>query len=127
MAFCSACGKEIPAGTTMCPACSGAVAPGGAITPSGTSGLTDNLAGMLAYFFIPAIVFLLIEPYNRRRFVRFHSFQSIFLFVAVFILNLVLFNLLLGALLFTGFWAIYGLVRLAELVLWVFLLVKAYQ
>jgi len=38
---------------------------------------------MLGYVtIIPAIVFLLIAPYNKSRFVRFHSFQCIFLTVA---------------------------------------------
>src|SRR5690349_15714318 len=83
MAFCSACGTQIPDGATICPACSGAVGPGRAITQSGTGGVTDNVAGMLAYFtIIPAIVFLVLEPYNRNRFIRFHSFQSIFFAVA---------------------------------------------
>jgi hypothetical protein len=41
------------------------------------------VAGMLAYFtIIPAIIFLLIEPYNRNRFVRFHSFQCLFVAVS---------------------------------------------
>jgi uncharacterized membrane protein len=41
--------------------------------------MADNVAGMLAYItIIPAIVFLVMEPYNRNRFIRFHSWQSIF-------------------------------------------------
>ena len=48
-------------------------------TQSTTGGLEDNVAGMLAYItIIPAIIFLVVEPFNKRRFVRFHSFQSIF-------------------------------------------------
>src|SRR5579872_5032767 len=40
----------------------------------------DNLIAALAYVtFIPAILFVLIEPFKRNRFVRFHAFQSIFL------------------------------------------------
>ncbi len=47
------------------------------------AGLTDNVAGMLAYVtIIPAIVFLVLEPYNKRRFIRFHSFQCIFFAIA---------------------------------------------
>ncbi len=54
-------------------------------------GLNDNVAGMLAYVtFIPAIIFLVMEPYNRSRFVRFHSLQCIFLFVAVAIVHFAL-------------------------------------
>ena len=53
-------------------------------TPAQTSGgLSDNVAGMLAYFtIIPAIVLLLIEPYSKRRFVRYHAFQSLFFAIA---------------------------------------------
>ena len=42
--------------------------------------MADNVAGMLAYItIIPAIIFLVVEPYNKSRFVRFHSWQNIFL------------------------------------------------
>ena len=41
--------------------------------------MADNVAGMLAYVtIIPAIIFLVMEPYNKNRFVRFHSFQYLF-------------------------------------------------
>ena len=47
------------------------------------SGLTENAASGLAYItFIPAIIFLVTEPYNRSPLVRFHSWQSIFLTIA---------------------------------------------
>ena len=55
------------------------------------SGMTDNVAGMLAYVtFIPAIIFLVTPPYNQSRFVRFHSYQSIFFCVAVFAIQVIL-------------------------------------
>jgi len=44
------------------------------------SGLSDNAAGALAYVtIIPAIIFLIVEPFNKNSYVRFHSWQSIFL------------------------------------------------
>jgi uncharacterized membrane protein len=47
------------------------------------SGISDNAAGGLSYItIVPAIVFLIIEPYKRSAFVRFHAWQSIFLYVA---------------------------------------------
>ena len=51
---------------------------------TGTSEIKPNVAGLLCYplFFITGILFLVLTPYNRDRFVRFHAFQSIFLFVA---------------------------------------------
>ncbi len=78
MAFCSACGAQIPEGSTQCPACNRSTAPAGGAAPA-AGGLSDNVAGMLAYVtIIPAIVFLVVAPYNKSRFIRFHSFQSIF-------------------------------------------------
>jgi uncharacterized membrane protein len=47
------------------------------------TGLSDNAAGALAYVtIIPAIIFLVVEPYNKNSFVRFHSWQCIFLCIA---------------------------------------------
>ena len=47
------------------------------------SGLSDNAAGGLAYItIIPAIVFLIVEPFKRSSYVRFHAWQSIFFYVA---------------------------------------------
>jgi uncharacterized membrane protein len=55
------------------------------------SGLSDNAAGGLAYVtFIPAIIFLIIEPFNKNPFVRFHSWQSIFLGIAWIAVDVVL-------------------------------------
>jgi len=53
------------------------------------SGLSDNAAGGLSYVtIIPAIVFLVIEPYKKSSFVRFHAWQSIFLYVAWAVANI---------------------------------------
>ena|SRR5258708_4987870 len=58
-------------------------------TPAATSGMTNNMAGALCYITIVGIVFLLIEPYNKIRFVRFHAFQSIFFCVAAIAVEIV--------------------------------------
>lgn len=58
--------------------------------PTASSGLTNNVAAMLCYIplcfigLIVAIVLLLVQPYNKERFVRFHAFQAIFLHVGIF-------------------------------------------
>ena len=121
MAFCTGCGKEVPAGAAACPNCGqGAVAATSA--PASTGGLTDNVAGALAYVtFIPAIVFLVMEPYNKNKFVRFHSFQCLFFTLACFVLGIVLmFIPLLGPIIGLLLW-------LGEFVLWLVLVLKAYQ
>src|SRR5271157_5055288 len=100
MAFCVHCGNQMADNVAFCPNC-GKPAPQAAAAsyqppstpppPAASTGLEENIAGMLAYFtIIPAIIFLLIEPYNRNRFVRFHSFQCIFGFVAVIVIDIAL-------------------------------------
>ena len=91
MAFCNMCGAQIADGTTRCSVCAGKIATVPASTTASAGGLTDNMAGMLAYItIIPAIIFLVMEPYNKNRFVRFHSFQSIFFYLAVFAIHVAL-------------------------------------
>ncbi|MDR3752662.1 MAG: hypothetical protein P4K93_03285 [Terracidiphilus sp.] len=64
--------------------------------------LPDHAAGAIAYLtFAPAIVFLVLEPYNRNSYVRYHSWQSILLFVGAFAVSLVLGFLLIFTLLFS--------------------------
>lgn len=133
MAFCSACGGQIPDGATVCPACNRPVAPAAGKTQAAGGELTDNVAGMLAYItIIPAIIFLLMEPYNRNRFIRFHSFQSLFLWVASFVawIALVFISKVLGVIPLLGhllaflLWMalVFGLI-----IIWIILLIKASQ
>jgi uncharacterized membrane protein len=87
MAFCSGCGAQMADGTTTCGACGKGQSVGGgaAAAPAPvaqSSGMNDNVAGLLAYFFLPAIIFLVMEPFNKNKFVRFHAFQGLFLGVA---------------------------------------------
>ena len=80
------------------------------------TGLSDNAAGALAYFtFIPALIFLLVAPYNQKASIRFHAWQSILLFVAAVIIDIVLGIVLGVTMIFLGF-TIYMLIwRLIEL------------
>lgn len=85
------------------------------------SGLPENVAGALAYLLGPitGILFLVLE--KKSKFVRFHAMQSLITFGGLFVLNVVLgFIPLLG-------WAAGMLLSLAGVLLWVVLLVKAYQ
>jgi len=139
MAFCSQCGTQVADGSAFCPNCgkpvgqtqaSGA-SPTPAPPPASNSQFTsapieENIAGMLAYFtIIPAILFLVIEPYKRNRFVRFHCFQCLFTAVALIAIHVVLG--IIGSFLPLLVLPIYGLLGLAELALWVLLVFKAYQ
>jgi len=127
MAFCSVCGTHVADGTTLCPAhASGS--PGGATLSAQSTGMSDNVAGMLAYVtIIPAIVFLLVAPYNRNKFIRFHSFQSIFFTVAWIALSIAL--SILASIPVLGWLTllIWPVIGLAGLAIWVILLIKANQ
>jgi uncharacterized membrane protein len=114
MAFCSGCGTAIADGTTMCAACS-AKAP----AASSGGGMTDNLAGALSYIPIVAIIFLLIEPYNKVKFVRFHAFQCLFTCLALIVTQFVLAVIpVLG-------WILIPIVGLGSFILFVVLFIKA--
>lgn len=130
MAFCPSCGAQIADGTT-CPKCAGSARPGTTpvvATQTTTGGLEDNVAGALAYVtIIPAIVFLVLEPFNRRRFVRFHSFQCLFFAVAWTVLWICL--SIIAHIPFLG-WAtiiVWPLISLGGFVIWLVLVLKAYQ
>jgi uncharacterized membrane protein len=73
----------MPDTAAFCPGCGAAMRPVERV--QGKVGILPQVvAGALAYCtFIPAIVFLLVAPFNRNRFVRFHSFQSIGLWLAL--------------------------------------------
>ena len=92
---------------------------------SAGGGLADNVAGALAYVtLIPAIVFLLVDPYKTNKFVRFHSFQNIFFAVAMAILWVPLIMVMMVP--YIG-WLISFAVWVGAVVVWVMMVVKAYQ
>lgn len=119
MAFCSGCGTAIADGTTMCAACS-AQAPAAPAAPAATAG-NDNLMGALSYFWIIGLIFLLIEPYNKNKFIRFHAFQSIFMAVAWFVCWIVLMVIpVIG-------WILIPIVFLGFIITLIVMAIKAYQ
>src|SRR5690348_4573505 len=83
---------------------------------------------MLAYVtIIPSIIFLVLEPYNKKRFIRFHSFQNIFFVIAWIVVSIAL--SIIAAIPVFGWLTllIWPLLGLGGLVIWVVLLLKAYQ
>jgi uncharacterized membrane protein len=92
-----------------------------------SSGIAPNLASLLCYLctWLTAIIFLVIEKQNKE--VRFHAWQSLFfglsaivIFVALSILSwLPVVGILLSFL--------SPLIMLGYFILWVILLIKAYQ
>jgi uncharacterized membrane protein len=127
MAFCSACGAQMPEGAVTCAACGrSSTNPNTALASTG--GMSDNIAGVLAYItIIPAIVFLVIQPYNRNRFIRFHSFQNIFFHVAWIVLWMALGVVAHIPVLGWLTLLIWPLVGLGGFIIWLVLVLKAYQ
>src|SRR5216683_2832645 len=136
MAFCSKCGTEVAAGAAFCPKCGEAQAGSAAAvqtTQSAQSGMSENVAGFLCYLvgWITGLIFFLID---KRPFVRFHAAQSMVVFGGLHIINIAL-GIFFGAgLMFRGGFgafgmgaALYGLISLVGLILWILLMVKAYQ
>jgi len=100
----------------------------------GTTGwLRENVAGALAYVtFVPAIIFLRIKPFKRNHFVRFHSWQSIFLLIAGVVIGVamkVIFSILtlIPRVGYLFGWLTVLLVSLAWAFVWLVVLVKALQ
>jgi uncharacterized membrane protein len=132
VAFCKSCGQDI--GTAaFCPKCGASqtavASPAVAPVASPTEGLQENVAGLLCYVlgWITGLVFLLID---KRPFVRFHAVQSIGLNICIVVVYLaVAFSFVMLHFLHLGFLAlaIYPLLWLLVLVLWVFMMYKAYQ
>ncbi|HHV79597.1 MAG TPA: DUF4870 domain-containing protein [Firmicutes bacterium] len=81
------------------------------------TGLQPNVAGLLCYLFgwVSALVFLLVE---KNSFVRFHATQSLIVFGVLSLLSVVLAPLIPIARPILG---------LVSLVLWIFLMSKAYK
>jgi uncharacterized membrane protein len=123
MAFCKACGQEI-GGASFCPKCganqTAAATPVAAPVAPSSEGLQENIAGVLCYAlgWVTGIVFLLID---KRPFVKFHAAQSIVVFGGLSIIRIALIFL-------HGFgFMLFGLLSLIGVVLWLVLMVKAYQ
>lgn len=140
MAFCPNCGAQVDGsfcakcGTPMTGGAANVPPTPGASPPAAAGGLSVNAASALAYVLglITGILFLVIAPYNQDRTVRFHAFQSIFLNVAWIVVWIVL--SVISGILMTITWALVALfsllhllVGLGFLVLWIFMIVKAYQ
>ncbi len=129
---CPQCAASMPDAAAYCPGCGRAMR--AVERAQGTvGGLPETLAGAMAYCtIIPAIVFLLVEPYSKNRFVRFHSLQCLGVCLVTLVVGAMLrvvgfglfFIPVLGHLLV---WLLSMVVTLAFFVVWVVLIVKALQ
>lgn len=120
---CPKCGADSAPGDQFCAKC-GAPLEGGAARAGSTMNIEPNVAGLLCYllWWITGLVFILMEKENK--FVRFHAMQSIITFGGLTVVWVVL------SVLSSIFWPLYILgvpVWIASVVLWIVLMVKAYQ
>lgn len=142
MASCSGCGAHVPDGTAFCQQCGrpmGAQSHQQAAPPQhnsgepATAGLQENVASALCYVvgWVTGIIFLLID---KRPNVRFHAAQSIVVFGGLSIIYYIVLQAFAASIMwgslgagwslgYTFFWA----VRVLMLVLWILLMIKAYQ
>ena len=89
-------------------------------------GLSSNITAVLAYFFgfVSGIILLLVEKQDR--FVRFHAMQSTVLFGGYFVVNWVLSSFTLFDI--NTLWFVLSIpLGLVLFILWIVLMVKAYQ
>lgn len=139
MALCPSCGSPVEG--RFCAKCGASVqadsVPPGPASPApstASAGLDTNVAAALCYLlgFITGIIFLVIEPYNRNKTVRFHAFQSIFVSIGVFVISVAI-GILAMMFYAISFWlgSLVGMLQLVLglgfFILWLYLMWKAYQ
>lgn len=86
-----------------------------------STGLDQNVAGALAYLvgIVTGVIFYIIEKDNR--FVKFHAMQSIITFAGLLILQFALLVVPIVG------WILYPLLLIFTIVLWLFLMFKAFN
>jgi uncharacterized membrane protein len=127
MAFCKACGAELGTGA-FCPKCGAGQGGAVAVSAPSTEGLAENVAGLLCYAlgWVTGLIFLLID---KRPWVKFHAAQSIVVFGGLTVIRIGLrIAIGSGGLAGFGLWASLSLLlALLGFVLWIFLMIKAYN
>ncbi|MGD0355586.1 MAG: DUF4870 domain-containing protein [Dehalococcoidia bacterium] len=86
-----------------------------------STGMEENVAALLSYVlgWVTGLIFFLIE--KESKFVKFHAMQSIITFGALTILYIILAWIpILG-------WVLGAIIWILEVVLWIVLMIKAYQ
>jgi uncharacterized membrane protein len=124
--FCTRCGTSVDAAASYCHNC-GAPQPRAPQFTELLEGLSDRSASILCYIpvfgVIPAIIVLASQKYRRNMRVRFNAFQSLYLFVAWLVISSAAPVLLLTG---GGFeHVLFGLLKLALFICWIYLLIKA--
>jgi len=102
--------------------------PNQSVPATTATGLSDNAVAAISYItFVPAIAFLVLEPYKRSSYVRFHAWQCIFLSLAAFFISLVL-GFALSMMSFFSYFAARSIGELVDLcwfLLWILCVINA--
>lgn len=99
-------------------------------TPA-NEGLTDEMASGLSYLFIPAIIFLIVAPYNQKPIIKFHAIQEIGLFI-VSIIVAIAFSILSAILVFIPvvnllIFPLHLIIWLGFFLVWLWAMIQAFQ
>ena len=131
MPFCTNCGAQVPGSAAYCTNCGAAQPRTGSEFTDFLDNISNRTASILCYVpvfgVIPAIIFLASRKFRHNIWVRFDAFQALYLFVAWLILSSALPTIVSG-------WPPWGvehgllaLIKLAVMLCWIYLLVRAAQ
>ena len=141
VSYCKQCGANV-GGARYCGQCGARVESGPTWAHQGKSawsigeGFKINELGTLAYLTpIPALALLVLEPYRRNIFIRFHSYQCLFLTLAAIVLSVflslgaIMLSVLLPIFSVLGFlgWLISAASQLLLVSMWAFAAYKAWH
>jgi uncharacterized membrane protein len=127
---CPQCGATMPDEAAFCPGCGCRMM---VVAPIVSGSLNDNLLAALAYItFVPAIFFLLREPFKSNPFIRFHAMQSVFLSVSAVMvgIGLKILSYVLGLIPWLGHLLVLLtalVVSIGWVILWLVAMIKALQ
>jgi len=131
--FCTNCGTAVSPSASFCTNCGQRQPPAAAHPPFHDlfEGMSDRTACLLCYIplfgVIPAIIFLASRKFRGNRNVRFNAFQSLYLFVAWLIVSSALPVFIIGMPPWGAADTLVNLLKVALLICWIYLLVKASQ
>jgi uncharacterized membrane protein len=115
---CDRCGVAMPSGAAFCPGCGRSMRP---LAPA------ERIAATVGYLtLLPAAVLLFLPAFRHSRFVRFHAWQSVFLWGIFLVLTMA--SLALSNMAAAIVFLLFGiLASLAMFFLWAVLSFKAWQ
>lgn len=99
----------------------------GEATGNTSTGMQPNVAGLLCYLlgWVTGLIFFIIEKENK--FVRFHAMQSIVVFGCLNVLYILFWIFLFIPYINILFMILLWIVGIAAFILWIILMLKAYQ